>query len=319
MENSPRNTISEVFESTVSNSHENSGPKDPNSIEDDVPNNTPKDIIPPNSNPPFNLDLGGGITVTQTTQASLDQDQMKDAGHPKVVDLAKALSAAQSELAVVMNRNECLTTEVARLQTKCLQLENHASTGHSVSLIPNLKILDLDRGALVSELGEVITEKIKTGFKALEDSFMERVAKEHKAELTRFISNFPALYLLISTVIIGAHGETPQHFRQCGPIMEVICAIKPVKGIAEASHRRIDGLEESVAEVAGAVGKSCKQVEVLLEKVDTLASQTHKAELAPPQIGLISQIRTQLSANSALLNEALKVCKLNCTFFTRTC
>ena len=28
-----------------------------------VKDNTPKDIIPPNSNPPFNLDLGGGIKL----------------------------------------------------------------------------------------------------------------------------------------------------------------------------------------------------------------------------------------------------------------
>ena len=38
----------------------------------------------------------------------------------------------------------------------------------------------------MSELGDVITEKVNIGFKALEASLMERVAKEHKAELARY-------------------------------------------------------------------------------------------------------------------------------------
>ena len=58
-----------------------------------------------------------------------DVEETDNATHPKVVDLAKALSMAQSELATVMKRNDCLNGEVARLQTKCLQLENQASTG----------------------------------------------------------------------------------------------------------------------------------------------------------------------------------------------
>ena len=127
----PSRTLSDVFEETVSNSSEKLAPKSTEnpSIEEDVSNKNPHDHTSPNSNQSFNIDLGGGITLTPASPKPTDTDQTDPTTHPKVVDLATALSTAQSELATVMDRNDCLNGEVARLHTKCLQLENQASTG----------------------------------------------------------------------------------------------------------------------------------------------------------------------------------------------
>ena len=85
---------------------------------------------------------------------------------------------------------------------------------------------------------------------------------------------------------------------------------KATKQIAEATHKRIETLEDSVTDIAKAVGKCASKISEIHGKVSSGGSIPSKAELSPSQFEIISQIRTQLSANSALLNEALKVSSL---------
>merc|ERR1719233_1768495 len=88
--------------------------------------------------------------------------------------------------------------------------------------------------------------------------------------------------------------------------MEEVCVTKAIKQIAEATHNRIATLEDSVTEIAIAVGRSAAKISEIHGKVSSGGSTPSKAELSPSQFEIISQMRTQLSANSALLNEALK-------------
>ena len=89
--------------------------------------------------------------------------------------------------------------------------------------------------------------------------------------------------------------------------MEEVCVTKAIKQTAEATHKRIDNLEDSVNEIAVAVGKSTAKISALQGKVSPDGSLPSKAELSPSQFEIISQMRTQLSTNSALVNEALMV------------
>ena len=82
--------------------------------------------------------------------------------------------------------------------------------------------------------------------------------------------------------------------------MEQIHILPTLKTLAEATHSDIACLSDSVTEIARAIGSSRTQMLPLLQG---LAS----ASPSPVQHDLLSEIRTKLSANSALLTESIKV------------
>ena len=84
--------------------------------------------------------------------------------------------------------------------------------------------------------------------------------------------------------------------------MNQIHTLPTLKTLAEVTHSDISCLSDSVTEIARAIGSSFSRTQ-MLPLLQGLSSGTpHQA-----QIELISEIRTKLSANSALLKEAIKV------------
>ena len=84
--------------------------------------------------------------------------------------------------------------------------------------------------------------------------------------------------------------------------MEEVCLLRSMKPTLEANHTRISNLEDSMTDIANAIGVSRAQISSVLEKI------TQNAPVHAPQPEILGLIRTQLSANSALLKEAIKVC-----------
>ena len=84
--------------------------------------------------------------------------------------------------------------------------------------------------------------------------------------------------------------------------MEQIHILPALKALAETTHSDVGCLSDSVTEIARAVGSSRTQILPLLQNL---------ASVTQPQVhpDLLSEIRTKLSANSALLAEAIKVYK----------
>ena len=83
--------------------------------------------------------------------------------------------------------------------------------------------------------------------------------------------------------------------------MEEVCLLRSMKPTLEANNTQLSNLEDSVSEIAGAIGASRVQISSLLEKI------TSTAHVPAPQADMPGLIRTQLSANTALLKEAIKV------------
>ena len=79
----------------------------------------------------------------------------------------------QSELSDAQTTIAKLTGDLSRSREKCLQLENKASS---------------DRGQLSNEIATKLDTKMAEGFRALETSFSNKLAKEFRAELTRYES-----------------------------------------------------------------------------------------------------------------------------------
>ena len=145
----------------------------------------------------------------------------------------------------------------------------------------------------------MFTATVNTGFQVLELSFSDKVATEMRSEITRFTplfyifarNSFSNPILLLFTLNI---------YRRTEEIMDQIHTLPTLKTLAEVTHSDIACLSDSVTDIARAVGSSRTQMLPLLQG---LSSGT------PPQaqLDLISEIRTKLSANSALLKEAIKV------------
>ena len=76
--------------------------------------------------------------------------------------------------------------------------------------------------------------------------------------------------------------------------------IKSMKSGMEETHTLTCQLEESMTEIASAVGDTHTKVIDLSKRLPTGAPGL-------PQTDLLTQIRSQLSANSALIAESLKV------------
>ena len=83
--------------------------------------------------------------------------------------------------------------------------------------------------------------------------------------------------------------------------MDEVCVLKAMKTISDSNHGRLNTIDETISEIAGAIGTSKVQISSLIEKVAA------NAPASKPQVDMISAMRTQLSAKTALLNEALKV------------
>lgn len=88
--------------------------------------------------------------------------------------------------------------------------------------------------------------------------------------------------------------------RQNSLVMEEVCVLKGMKSVLESTHSRVNTLEDSLSDIAGGIGASRSQIALLLEKVSAGAP-------AQTQVNLLTEIRNGLSANTALLTEALKV------------
>jgi len=82
-------------------------------------------------------------------------------------------------------------------------------------------------------------------------------------------------------------------------LMDQIQTLPAIKNLAEDNHSEINNLSESVTEIARTIGSSRSQMLTALKGV---------SNGPPPQAQheLLSEIRTKLSANSALLKEAIK-------------
>ena len=77
--------------------------------------------------------------------------------------------------------------------------------------------------------------------------------------------------------------------------------IKSMKSGMEETHAKVDQLEESLMEITSAVGATHT-------KIGDLSKILSAGVSSQAQLDLIGQIRSQLSANSALIAESLKVC-----------
>jgi len=199
-----------------------------------IPNDQVPDLLPP----------GGSAPAVQ--------QQLQPV--PDCLDQSCAiLRADNAQLRETVKTQEA---ELSRMREKCLQLENHSST---------------DRGLLISELREMFTATMNTGFQALELGFSDKVATEMRFEITRGNED----------------------------IMEQLHALPVVKSLAEATHTDLASLSDSVTDIARAVGSSRTQILPLLQQLTSGA---------PSQVqhDLLSEIRTKVSANSGLLTEALK-------------
>ena len=89
--------------------------------------------------------------------------------------------------------------------------------------------------------------------------------------------------------------------------MDEICVTKAIKSVAENTSTQVSNLEESLVEIAGVVGRTRTQMVSMQENLRSIGSQTTKAELVTPQLEMLSQMRAQICANSALIQEVLKV------------
>lgn len=86
---------------------------------------------------------------------------------------ADAIAVMKSELSAAQATIAKLTGELSRSREKCLKLENLASS---------------DRGQLSNEIATKLDNKMAEGFRTLETSFANKVAKELRSELTRYVS-----------------------------------------------------------------------------------------------------------------------------------
>ena len=89
--------------------------------------------------------------------------------------------------------------------------------------------------------------------------------------------------------------------------MGEVCVTKAIKSVAENISTQVSNLEESLVEIAGVVGRTRTQMISMQENIRSIGSQTTKAELVTPQLEMLSQMRAQICANSALIQEVLKV------------
>ena len=97
------------------------------------------------------------------------------------------------------------------------------------------------------------------------------------------------------------------HSRQTDQIMGEICMTKTIKSVTEDTNSQISNIGESLSDIAGAMGKTRVQVKNIQDQLVSIGSQANKDGDSSPQLQMITQIRGQLGANSALLQEALKV------------
>ena len=89
--------------------------------------------------------------------------------------------------------------------------------------------------------------------------------------------------------------------------MGEVCITKTIKSVTEDTNSQISNIGESLSDIAGAMGKTRVQVRSLQEQLVSIGSQSLKDNDSSPQLQMMTQIRGQLGANSALLQEALKV------------
>ena len=82
--------------------------------------------------------------------------------------------------------------------------------------------------------------------------------------------------------------------------MEEVCVLKGMKSVLDATHARVNSLEDSLSDIAGGIGVSRSLITQLLAKLSAGAPTQN-------QVNLLTEIRCGLSANSALLTETLKV------------
>ena len=76
--------------------------------------------------------------------------------------------------------------ELSKLRAKCLQLEDHASTGNAFLLLNKILIMfHVDRGQLTDELSQVLKAAMASGFRDLELNLPDKIVKEMRADLTR--------------------------------------------------------------------------------------------------------------------------------------
>ena len=116
---------------------------------------------------------------------------------------------------------------------------------------------------------------VSAGLESFEANFLNKVALE--------IRYFKYLHLC----------------RFSDPIMSELCQLKGIKDVTEITHITANNIEEAISEVARAMGASKAQLGLLASKLDSgLSGSSHD---------ILGQIRTTLSANTALLSEVLKV------------
>ena len=89
--------------------------------------------------------------------------------------------------------------------------------------------------------------------------------------------------------------------------MGEVCVTKAIKSVAENTSSQVSNLEDSILDIAGAVGRTRTMMVGMQENLRSIESQTTKAELVSPQMEMLSQMRAQICANSALIQEVLKV------------
>ena len=88
--------------------------------------------------------------------------------------------------------------------------------------------------------------------------------------------------------------------RQTNEIMKEVCVLQGVKSVTDMSHSTLVSMDGAMSDVAKVIGSTKAQMVSLHKKIDSNLS-------APTNPDVLGQIRTTLSANTALLNEVLKV------------
>ena len=145
----------------------------------------------------------------------------------------------------------------------------------------------LDRGQLAAEIGSSVGKAVCAGLETFERNFLNKVALETRSEHSRYLP-------------LRSSGDFIFFSRATDQIMSELCQLKGIKDVSEMTHETVNNLEVAFSDIAKAIGASRAQVSSLVSKVGG-------GGLTGTSQDILSQIRTTLSANSALLSEALKV------------
>ena len=103
--------------------------------------------------------------------------------------LEEAFSALSSEHDMALGSIKKLKAELNQANAKILQLEDQVASGALIIVVTRLSLskFDLDNGALVSRIKDMMSENLSEGFRRFELDFAEKMGKEVRVENSRLV------------------------------------------------------------------------------------------------------------------------------------